>query len=297
MISVKKDFTKAPASLLSETCLSKIKDCIDGKSYIESDWYKQKDTKKQLKEIYNNKCAYCEGYSSAQAPFHIEHYRPKNEVTVKVNGKKIKVAGHKGYYWLAYNWSNLLWSCFWCNQNKSSLFPLEDETNRIFNPPLKPNGNLNEKQCESVALKSETPLILNPEIDKPENHFYFKRNGKIKNISKIGKATISICALNREDLQLARRKLVDDFYANIVTEVTDYLDDENEVDFLNFKRNIKNIISKIYRRTEPQNDYSWFGYFMFTKFEYFFIKKSDFDKETKNILLKIYNELASKAAT
>jgi len=94
---------------------------------------------------------------------------------------------------------------YWCDQNKSSHFPLEDESNRIFNPPLKLDGKLNKKQCESATLKSETPLILNPEIDKPEEHFYFKRNGKIKSISKRGKATIEICQLNREDTHTQKK--------------------------------------------------------------------------------------------
>jgi len=297
MISVKKDFTKPPASLTGNTCQSKIKDCIDSKSYIKSDWYKKEDTKKLLKEIYNNKCAYCEGYSNAQAPFHVEHYRPKDELTIKVNNKKTKVAGHKGYYWLAYNWSNLLWSCYWCDQNKSSQFPLEDESNRIFNPPLKPDGNLNKKECESIALKPETPLLLNPEIDKPEEHFYFKRNGKIKSISKRGKATIEICQLNREDLCVDRKKLVDSFNAEIITEVADYLDDKTELDFQNFNRNLNNILTKIYKKAEPENDYSRFGYFMFIRFEYFFIKKSKFDANTKQVLLKIYNEFLDKILT
>jgi len=289
MISVKKNFAKPPASFSHSNCQAKIKECIQHKKYIDSDWYKKKDIKNALKRIYKNKCAYCEGYSSA--PFHVDHYRPKKEVSIKVADKKIKIKGHSGYYWLAYNWSNLLWSCYWCNQNKDTQFPLEDESKRIFSPPLKAN-ELDESKCKSSKLKSETPLLINPEIDKPEDHFYFYRNGKIKSTSKRGKTTISICKLNREDLQLPRRKLVDKFYEEINTEVTDHL--SGEVDFPNFKRNIKNILTKIYKRAEPEKEYSRFGYFIFIKFEHFFIKKSKFDANTKQVLLKIYNEFLSK---
>jgi len=288
MIHIKKDFTIPPASLISETCQSKIKTCIDKKSYIKSDWYKKDDTKLALKEIYHNKCAYCEGYSSAQAPFQVEHYRPKDEASIKINDKKAKINGHQGYYWLAYNWSNLLWSCYWCNQKKSSLFPIENESNRIINPPLNANNDLDEDKCQSATLKSETPMLLNPEIDKPEEHFYFKRNGKIKSISKRGKATIEICQLNREDLHIARRKLVRGFSDDIRTEVADHL--SGAIDFQNFNRNLNNILTKIYKRAEPENDYSRFGYFMFVKFKHFFLKKSDFDESTKEKLLEIYNE-------
>jgi len=294
MISVTKDFTKPPASLLSDKCQSKIKESIEKASYQKSNWYKRKDTKKALKEIYNNKCAYCEGYSSAQAPFHVEHYRPKKEASITVDDKKIKIEGHKGYYWLAFEWSNLLWSCYWCNKNKDTQFPLEDEKNRKFNPPLDKGGKLkvNNCRCNNAELLSEKPLLINPEIDNPEDHFYFLPNGDIKSLSEIGKATIRICELDREDLCRARKKLVNKFYKNIRTKVTAHL--SGEVDLSNFERNIKDILTEIYKRTEPENDYSRLSHFMIKKFKYFFLKKSDFNDDTKGKLLKIYEEFLSK---
>lgn len=224
MISVKKVFTNAPASLSHSNCLAKVEASIKNKSYQKSDWYKKEDTKVALKEIYNNKCAYCEGFSAAQAPFPVEHYRPKGKVTVFVSNKIIDVSNHNGYYWLAYEWSNLLWSCYWCNQHKASQFTLEDETQRVFQPTLNVDGDLIKKECliDADVLLAEKPLLLNPEIDKAEDHFYFLPNGEIKSVTNRGKETIRICELDREDLCLARRKLADDIFKEITTEVTDF---------------------------------------------------------------------------
>ena len=141
-------------------------------------------------------------------------------------------------------------------------------------------------------MKSETALLINPEIDKPEDHFYFHRNGKIKSTSTRGNTTISTCKLNREDLHIERRKLADNFIDEITTEVTDHL--HGKVDLQNFERNIKNILAKIYKNAEPEKQYSRFGYFMFIRFEDFFIKKSKFDTNTKKVLLKIYKEFLTK---
>ena len=58
----------------------------------------------KLNEYYHHKCAYCEtGGGKAD----IEHYRPKGSVKEEDT--------HSGYYWLAYEWSNLIPSCVKCS--------------------------------------------------------------------------------------------------------------------------------------------------------------------------------------
>ena len=61
-----------------------------------------------LYDSHNGKCCYCERKRDRKREMDVEHYRPKG----KVNG----VDGHTGYWWLAFNWNNLLWSCKTCNQ-------------------------------------------------------------------------------------------------------------------------------------------------------------------------------------
>ena len=85
-------------------------------------------------EIFDNKCAYCETPLVRQSA-DAEHYRPKAKVTYKDDeditrrprvidhtGAEIE---HPGYFWLAYNWKNLLPSCEICNRtSKSTRYPV-----------------------------------------------------------------------------------------------------------------------------------------------------------------------------
>ncbi len=77
------------------------KELINGDVYKGK--YKEEETgeikyevRDALKEIYYNKCAYCE--IKEHKP-EIEHYRPKKGVT----GLK----KHPGYYWLCFEWTKL----------------------------------------------------------------------------------------------------------------------------------------------------------------------------------------------
>src|SRR5215468_8122036 len=75
-----------------------------------------------LNRLFRNKCAYCEEKLSGQ-PGDVEHFRPKGRVCdatfrqVFIDhprwGRNI---AHPGYYWLAYDWDNLLPSCADCNR-------------------------------------------------------------------------------------------------------------------------------------------------------------------------------------
>ena len=72
---------------------------------------------KELREIFlydafYKKCAYCEVNHSEAYPIQVDHYRPKRKVTV--NGQKVE---HPGYFWLAYEWWNLVPSCAYCNSS------------------------------------------------------------------------------------------------------------------------------------------------------------------------------------
>ena len=62
----------------------------------------------------HKKCAYCESkVGPTERKGDVEHYRPKSR-TRDVNGKLVKImrngveVNHPGYYWLAYDWNNLL---------------------------------------------------------------------------------------------------------------------------------------------------------------------------------------------
>lgn len=94
-----------------------------------------------LDNVFHGKCAYCEihierGRQSGDA----EHYRPKGAVNRRVEGRrglpKVRVKApdgteidHPGYFWLAYNWRNLLPSCRRCNaeEGKKNQFPVAED--------------------------------------------------------------------------------------------------------------------------------------------------------------------------
>jgi uncharacterized protein (TIGR02646 family) len=109
--------------------------------------------KKWLANASGDKCWYCEAKSS-RAPFDVDHFRPKLGVTVD----GVRLAGHDGYYWLAYEWWNFRLSCQRCNRSekdntevlhgKVNEFPIRDEAQRC----ALPTGQLN----------AEWPRLLDP---------------------------------------------------------------------------------------------------------------------------------------
>lgn len=84
--------------------------------------YGHKAVKEALKTDQHGKCCFCEGKFEAHASGDIEHYRPKGAV----NQHKDSETLYPGYYWLAYSWENLYYSCNICNSTKGSFFPLAD---------------------------------------------------------------------------------------------------------------------------------------------------------------------------
>ena len=120
--------------------------------------YAAPDVKKRLIADQHRKCAYCETLFLHSSPGDVEHYRPKagyrQATTSPVEGP--------GYYWLAYEWSNLLFACEDCNRiRKRQLFPLRNE----------PAGRARNHHHD---LMQEVPLLLNPTTDPdPETHLTF----------------------------------------------------------------------------------------------------------------------------
>src|SRR5262249_26548553 len=109
---------------------------------------------------------------------------------------------HYGYWWLAYDWSNLLFSCRACNQEyKKNHFPVRDESKRATGP--------------ADDLKSEECLLLHPCLDHPEDHLVWNwetdkdRKMNAPPVLLIGRTergtkTIEVLGLNRGELILER---------------------------------------------------------------------------------------------
>jgi len=163
----------------------------------------------------NPKCSYCESYSEATAPLQVEHYRPKKGI----NPKDTAGYEHPGYYWLGLEWTNLLLSCPTCNGKgaKGIRFPIRGSRAAPAYPVELSEGAkvLNRQFCNAAdaPLVDENPLLLNPEIDHPEDYLTFDVNGNIiahgHDLPR-GRSTIKICKLNRPLLKKRRIHIWDE---------------------------------------------------------------------------------------
>ena len=160
-------------------------------SLLITDLYKHPDVKMQLKNDQNGKCAYCERYYNGDYGA-VEHYRPKGEVQQREGAQVEK----PGYYWLAYEWENLLFSCSECNTSwKRSLFPLMDPS---------------ERNIANRDISREQSLLINPSIEDPADFIGFRREYAVPRIvngqpSQKGQITIDVLGLNkRADLKQRR---------------------------------------------------------------------------------------------
>ncbi len=151
---------------------------------IKSDIYGHTSIKDILRKSQHGKCAFCESNVSSISHGDIEHFRPKK---YWVQNDRLGKKG-PGYYWLAYDFQNLLFSCQICNQrNKKNYFPIRRNENRCLNHHYSSN------------LVKEKPFFINPAIENPK--FLIKFIGaEAKGIDKNhrGKKTIESLGLNRK---------------------------------------------------------------------------------------------------
>lgn len=197
----------APATLSSQKVLNAIKMISDiatqrkplSKEFV-SHWGED-DIRTALWEMQHHKCCYCERKREKNRESDIEHFRPKAEVTEAS-------ASHRGYWWLAYKWENLFFSCRYCNQQyKKNRFPVANEANRA--------------QTEKCLLANEDCYLIDPTEKDPEEEIGFDwydvsnvTSGSVRTLafargrSIYGAQTIDIVGLNDSDLPMERGDLV-----------------------------------------------------------------------------------------
>ena len=147
----------------------------------------------------------------------MEHFRPKGGVTdeddntIFLKDDHCSLARdesgapipHPGYYWLAYEWRNLLPSCTVCNQPKSIGDKKIGKHNRF------PVIGVHAQTPEEV--ENEQPLLINPasdeEDDAPENHLTMDPNtGLMGYRTERGEICIEIFGLNLRDQLVEERR-------------------------------------------------------------------------------------------
>ena len=144
------------------------------------------ELKWHLFELFRGKCGYCEWRPQTGAAGDVEHFRPRHKVH--------EDPGHPGYYWLAYDVSNLLPSCELCNRarGKMTQFPVADNL-YAYNPE---------------ELAKERPLLLNPfdSSSNPLDHLNFDEFGLVSGRTDRGERSREAYHLNRAHLKEARRE-------------------------------------------------------------------------------------------
>jgi uncharacterized protein (TIGR02646 family) len=159
------------------------------------------DVRRALWDMQHHKCCYCERKREKNRESDVEHFRPKADVT-EAN------PNHKGYWWLAYHWENLLFSCRYCNQQfKQNHFPIPDESKRARTP--------------TNSIIDEQAFLIDPAEEDPEEHICFDwyelpsaTDGErqmlayVRHRTEKGSRTIEIAGLNGGDLPVERGSLV-----------------------------------------------------------------------------------------
>jgi uncharacterized protein (TIGR02646 family) len=141
----------------------------------------------------HGKCCYCESKFEATGFGDVEHFRPKAGVRQQPKSALEK----PGYYWLAYEWSNLLYSCEICNRrHKSNWFPLLNPAHRA--------------RRHDDPLWRERPLLPHPCRTDPAAELTFNRHVAVeKDSSARGAACIRAYGLNRAPLRQRRSEALE----------------------------------------------------------------------------------------
>ncbi len=149
--------------------------------------YGHATVKQALVDAQYGKCCFCERKVGADGD--VEHFRPKAGVRQNVSSPMLR----PGYYWLAYDWDNLLLSCSACNQrHKRNLFPIATPADRA--------------ASHNDSVDDEDPLFIHPAHVDPQQYISFRKEIPYSlRGNRFAKQTIAALGLDREILNEVRR--------------------------------------------------------------------------------------------
>ena len=220
MIKLERPQLNNPAALalIQKAAVAKqvLIDAFERQSKPQVDDTLYKSYKEYSLKAFHFKCAYCESKISNSQPGDVEHFRPKNRVVDK-EFKPIKVCyptwgerDHLGYFWLAYDYDNLLPACADCNRfrlhlggagvGKADRFPVAGF--RAFLPGDEAR---------------ETALLIDPTKEDPNNHFQFFEGGTMRALTEAGYETIELLGLNTREVLVKERKRAYFYASNVLS--------------------------------------------------------------------------------
>ncbi|MFC0518957.1 HNH endonuclease [Mucilaginibacter angelicae] len=283
MQKIYKDYLAIPAGLSGVAYQARLALSLTEQNTHEfsSSIYRHPTVLAELSRIYYNKCAFCESDTTAGAPMQVEHYRPKKAVVGAV-------PAHTGYYWLAYQWSNLLLSCASCNNKKRNHFPVNGM--RVAAPPFVQNAlDTTACQANSPDLLGELAELINPELEQnPMVHFEFYPDGTIMGNTPQGLQTIRVCGLDRDQLTIKRKEFYDTYLDRFTRYFKDYQDNGNEATLV---LQLKNAILEIFSHVSKNKPYREFAAKCLENFKTFFIDR--FQAGEARPLAEAYNQAMS----
>lgn len=295
MIKIDKSSVPVPATLTNPDIQTKLNliwnEGTPDKNLINANIYRSDDVIKTLASLYYNKCAYCETYDPQ---FEVEHYRPKKLVAVE---DRTPNQDHNGYYWLSYEWTNLMPSCHDCNKNgvKGNRFPTANQKKNI--PDIfGTNVNLTSNDFRKSYLLDEKPIFLNPEEPDfdPFKYFEFDKDGFMnpKPISPCydftrSDTTIKVFQLNREKIFASFRKWhISKIIKRISLLFVELL--ANEIKYSYFKKKYFEILDEIYVETKPERQYSFFWNYFYQNIDTYIL--NHIDKEASDYIKPVTQE-------
>lgn len=162
---------------------------------VKPDIYGDETVKQALIDDQHEKCCYCESKFIATGFGDIEHFRPKGGVRQERRASLEK----PGYYWLAYDWNNLFFSCEICNRRyKRNWFPL-------LNPALR-------AKYHGTSISRERTLLPDPGVTNPGRYLKFNKHvikpRSHRNSTVRGKACIRAYGLDRAHLNRHREEFL-----------------------------------------------------------------------------------------
>lgn len=153
--------------------------------------YGHKNVKDSLIGIQGYKCCFCESKIGHIDDGDVEHFRPKAGWV-----QDEESINKPGYYWLAYDWDNLLLSCGKCNQRfKRNYFPLSTEIRAL---------------SHNDSVDDEEPIFIHPGNENAEMFITFNEeipkevDGNVR-----GQQTIKKLQLDRDGLNEQRKSKLD----------------------------------------------------------------------------------------
>ncbi|WP_116866825.1 AAA family ATPase [Pseudomonas syringae] len=164
------------------------RDGLNDDIFFDSKW------RSELRHAFDNKCAFCEIYIYGDGL--TLHLRPSRFVANADESQK------NYYLWLAFEWRNLFYACSSCLKSKSNHFPVEGDRADFL-------ATFDE------VVKQESSLLIDPTAENPQRHLRFLHDGMVAAESQKGFETINAFALNRLELMLARRAIMDELFRRL----------------------------------------------------------------------------------